>query len=325
MKKLKLPFLVILLSMLFLSGCDSALIASKGAVGKQQFDLIVFSTVLMLLVVVPVIVLTLYFAWRYRSGNTKSTYTPEWSHSTKLELVVWLIPVAIILILGYVTWVSTHDLDPAKPLAAKEDTLTVEVVSLDWKWLFIYPEQNIATINELVFPANKAIKFKITSHSVMNSFFIPRLGSQIYAMAGMETKLNLIADEPGRFKGISAGYSGEGFSDMKFTATAVESEQSFDKWVEKVKSKGQPLVSKSDLDAIYKPSVADPVQYFSTVTPNLFRDIILKFKPWMAAHEGVEEGQMARTKDHQKTMKNDHLAEKDTAVVSKPLKAVTQE
>ena len=154
----------------------------------------------MLIVVIPVIFMTLYFAWKYRESNTSATYTPNWSYSHRIEAVVWAVPIAIILVLGTITWKTTHELDPYKPLESSVKPITIEVVSLDWKWLFIYPDQHIATVNEIQFPANTPVNFKITSDTVMNVFFIPQLGSQIYAMAGMQTQVNLIADAPGTYR-----------------------------------------------------------------------------------------------------------------------------
>ena len=160
----------------------------------RQKNLIITALALMLIVVVPVILMTFWFAWRYRASNKAATYTPNWSHSNKIEAVVWGIPCIIILVLGIITWKTTHSLDPRAPLPSTVKPLEIEVVSLDWKWLFIYPEQGVAAVNELVFPANVPVHFKVTSGSVMNSFFIPQLGSQIYAMAGMRNQLNLIAN-----------------------------------------------------------------------------------------------------------------------------------
>ena len=218
-----------LIGTLLLSGCNMTLLNPKGQVGLDERNLIITATLLMLLVVVPVIVMTFLFAWKYRASNTNATYTPKWNHSTKIEIAVWAVPVLIIIALGYVTYKSTHALDPYKPLESDVKPVTIEVVALDWKWLFIYPEQGIATVNKIVFPAHTPINFKITSDAVMNSFFIPALGGQIYAMAGMQTKLHLIANENAEMDGISANYSGAGFTGMKFKAIATTQED-FDAW-----------------------------------------------------------------------------------------------
>ncbi len=260
-----------------LSGCDMALMNPKGQVGLEQRSLILTAIGLMLIVVIPVIVMTIAFAWKFRASNTKAKYTPNWSHSNKIEAVVWTVPIIIILILGTITWKTTHSLDPYKPLVSEAKPITVEVISLDWKWLFVYPELGIATVNELAFPTNVPVNFKITSDTVMNSFFIPRLGGQIYAMAGMQTKLHLIANEPGRYDGISGGYSGKGFSGMKFTAIATPSQQEFDQWVATVRASSKTLNSTEEFNALAKPSEFHPVEYFSSVQPELFENLIRKF------------------------------------------------
>jgi cytochrome o ubiquinol oxidase subunit II len=260
---------------LFLSGCKLDLLDPKGSVGLAEKALILNSTWAMLIVVVPVIFLTLLFAWRYRESNKSATYLPKWAHSTKIEVVIWLVPSLIILYLGMMTWTSTHALDPYKPLASDVKPINVEVVALDWKWLFIYPELGIASINQLEFPVGTPVNFRITSDSVMNSFFIPQLGGQIYAMAGMQTRLHLIADEAGDYAGMSANFSGEGFSDMKFRAIATTPE-AFASWVKTVKA------SQGELDgvnyaALAAPSEKHPVQYFSKVDANLFQKIVASY------------------------------------------------
>ena len=198
------------LSVALLAGCNTVVMNPSGDIASQQGRLIVVSTLLMLLVIVPVIALTIWFAWRYRKNNTAARYEPDWDHSTQLELVIWGAPLLIIIALGLLTWISTHTLDPYRPLSrldadrpipADTKTLTVEVVALDWKWLFIYPEQGIATVNELAAPVDVPIRFKITSSAIMNSFFIPALAGQIYAMPGMQTSLNAVINRPGEFEG----------------------------------------------------------------------------------------------------------------------------
>ncbi|UVJ44962.1 ubiquinol oxidase subunit II [Pseudomonas sp. LS1212] len=267
-----LPFL----GMLFLGGCNMTLLNPKGQVGMDERNLILIATGLMLLVVIPVIIMTIAFAWKYRASNKEATYTPDWSHSTKIEIAVWTIPVLIIIALGYFTYVSTHKLDPYRPLESDVKPVTIEVVAMDWKWLFIYPEQGIATVNKIVFPANTPVNFKITSDSVMNSFFIPALGGQIYAMAGMQTKLHLIANENGEFDGISANYSGAGFTGMKFKAYAT-SQADFEAWVSEVK-KAPKQLEKAEYDALAKPSENNPVELYSSVPANLFQTIIDKYE-----------------------------------------------
>jgi len=258
-----------------LSGCKAALLEPAGRVAADEKQLIITATLLMLIVVIPVILLTLYFAWKYRASNTEATYTPNWSYSHRIEAVVWGIPIAIIAVLGVLTWKTTHELDPYKPLESSVKPITIEVVSLDWKWLFIYPDQHIATVNEIQFPAGTPVNFKITSDTVMNVFFIPQLGSQIYAMAGMQTQVNLIADQPGVYDGLSTNFSGAGFPDMKFTATAG-TQAEFDAWVAKVKASGNRLGLDNYAD-LAKPSAKDPVKYFSSVEPVLFTAVLDKY------------------------------------------------
>lgn len=261
---------------LCLSGCAGGILDPKGQVGADEKSLIIVSTLLMLIVVIPVIALTLYFAWKYRASRDFEIYTPKWAHSVKIEAAVWTIPVLIIIVLGVITWQSTQALDPYKPLKDKGEHLTVEVVSLNWKWLFIYPEQGIATVNKLVFPANKPVKFKITSQSTMNSFFIPQLGSQIYSMAGMETQLHLIADEPGTFDGFSANYSGHGFTGMQFDAVATTTADEFEDWVNEVKEQGSSL-TQSAYRTLTEESENEPARYFSSVEDNLFHSIVMQY------------------------------------------------
>ncbi len=235
----------------------------------------------MLLVIVPVMALTVLFAWRYRKSNTEATYTPDWDHSTQLELVIWAAPLLIIIALGAVTWINTHTLDPYRslrrldathPVAADTKPLTVEVVALDWKWLFIYPEQGIAVVNELAAPANVPITFKITASSVMNSFFIPSLAGQIYAMPGMETQLHAVMNSPGDYDGFSANYSGAGFSDMRFKFHSM-SAADFEHWVQTVKAGGQALDREGYL-RLERPSEREPVRRYATVADGLYDAIL---------------------------------------------------
>ncbi len=264
-------------STVLLSGCNTALMDPKGAIGLEQRTLILTAIGLMLIVVIPVILMAFGFAWKYRASNTNAKYSPNWSHSNKIEAVVWTVPIIIIAILATITWKTTHELDPFKPIVSTEKQMTVEVVSLDWKWLFIYPEQGIATVNELVIPKDVPVQFKVTSNSVMNSFFIPQLGGQIYSMAGMQTQLHLIANEAGTYKGISSSYSGRGFSGMKFNAIATPTRADFDAWVAKVKQAPNQLATTDDFNKLAADSIDNPVEYFSTVKPDLFKEIIGKF------------------------------------------------
>jgi len=279
MTKKRYPRLLGLLPLcgtLLLGGCNWTLLDPVGQVGIEERNLIITATLLMLLVVVPVILMTLIFAWKYRASNKNATYAPKWSHSTKIEVVIWTVPILIIIALGVITYKSTHALDPYRPLESDVKPVTIEVVALDWKWVFIYPEQGIATVNKIVFPANTPVNFRITSDSVMNSFFIPGLGGQIYAMAGMTTKLHLIANKNAEMDGISANYSGAGFTGMKFKAIAT-SEEDFNAWVAEVKASPKQL-DNAEYAALEKPSENNPVELYSTVTPNLFQLIIDKYE-----------------------------------------------
>jgi cytochrome o ubiquinol oxidase subunit 2 len=253
----------------------------SGDIASQQGRLIVISTVLMLLIIVPVIVLTLLFAWRYRKGNTSAPYEPEWDHSTRLELVIWGAPLLIIIALGLLTWITTHTLDPYRPLSRLDaqrpvpptvKPLTVEVVALDWKWLFIYPEQGIATVNELAAPVDVPIQFKITASNVMNSFYIPALAGQIYAMPSMETKLHAVINKAGEYEGFSANYSGAGFSHMRFKFHGLD-QQGFDAWVKKAKAESGGL-KRADYLQLAKPSEREPARLFGSVEPGLFHAIV---------------------------------------------------
>jgi cytochrome o ubiquinol oxidase subunit 2 len=264
-----------------LSGCGTLLMNPSGDVAAQQGRLIVVSTVLMLLIIVPVIALTVLFAWRYRQSNRAATYTPDWDHSTVLELVIWAAPLLIIIALGAVTWINTHTLDPYRPLhrlgagrsvPAGTEPLEVEVVALDWKWLFIYPKEGIATVNELAAPVDVPIHFKITASTVMNSFFIPALAGQIYAMPGMETKLHAVINEPGVFDGFSANYSGAGFSGMRFKFHGL-TPADFERWVQRVRAGGGSLGREAYL-ALEKPSEREPVRRYGRVAPDLYPAIL---------------------------------------------------
>lgn len=258
---------------LLLSGCQWAVLDPKGPIGMQERSIILTATVLMLLVVVPVIALILIFAWRYRASNEKAEYRPNWSHSNRIEAVVWLIPCIIIATLGVITWRTSHSLDPYRPLDSKVRPIRIDAVALDWKWLFIYPDQKVATVNEVAFPANVPVEFHITSATVMNAFFIPQLGSQIYAMAGMQTQVHLLASEPGTYQGLSSNYSGDGFSGMTFKAIAVPSQQGFDAWLAKVRGSRQTLGATA-YEQLAKPTENNPVAYYAQVQPNLFADIV---------------------------------------------------
>ncbi|WP_183727215.1 ubiquinol oxidase subunit II [Rhizobium sp. BK275] len=282
MQKLpKFSRLLLVLPLFFLAGCNLVVMSPSGDIAIQQRDLIIVSTVLMLLIIIPVIFLTLLFAWRYRRSNTAASYAPEWHHSTRLEIVIWAAPLAIIIALGAVTWISTHKLDPYRPLdridadrAIPADTkpLTVEVVALDWKWLFFYPDLGIATVNELAAPVDVPISFKITASSVMNSFFIPALAGQVYAMPGMQTRLHAVINKEGEYEGFSANYSGAGFSNMRFKFHGLN-QQGFDAWVAQVKQRGTMLNRDAYLK-LEKPSEKEPVRYYAGADADLYDAIL---------------------------------------------------
>jgi cytochrome o ubiquinol oxidase subunit 2 len=275
MKTLKSNRLLRLVSLgaaALLGGCDMVVLDPKGQIGEGERSIIVTATLLMLIIVVPVIAMILSFAWKYRASNTRARYMPDWEHSNTIAAVITLVPCAIVLCLGIITWRTSHELDPYQPLASGVEPISIDVVALDWKWLFTYPDLHIATVNEIAFPTNVPVKFRITSASVMNSFFIPQLGGQIYAMAGMQTQLSLIAGQTGTYDGMSANFSGGGFSDMKFKAVAL-SEQEFEAWVAKVKQSSKRLTS-DVYSVLATPSEKNPVEYFSFVDPELFQDIL---------------------------------------------------
>lgn len=278
---IKRPGSWLLLFAALLTGCKLTVMSPSGDVAVQQANLIVVSTLLMLLIIVPVIILTLLFAWRYRASNKEATYTPDWDHSTKIELMVWAGPIVIIIALATLTWITTHALDPFRPLdridasrpvPADVKPLEVQVVALDWKWLFIYPEQGIATVNELAAPVDRPIRFVMTASSNMNSFYIPALAGMIYAMPGMQSQLHAVINKPGDYEGFSAQYSGAGFSNMRFVFHGL-SDQDFEQWLAKAKQAGGEL-NRSAYLALEKPSVRNPVQYFAAVDPKLY-DVVL--------------------------------------------------
>ena len=264
-----------------LAGCSMVVLQPSGDVAAQQGQLVVWSTLLMLLIIVPVIVLTLLFAWRYRASNTSAPYTPEWDHSVQLELVIWAAPLLIIIALGALTWIGTHTLDPyrslrridaATPVSDQAEPLDIQVVALDWKWLFIYPKEGIAVVNEVAAPVDVPIRFKITSSSVMNAFFIPALAGMIYAMPSMESTLHAVINQPGQFEGFSANYSGAGFSDMRFRFLGLSTTE-FNRWIEQAKASTGELSRAAYVD-LARPSERSPVRRYRAVEGNLFDAIV---------------------------------------------------
>ncbi len=277
----RLRGLLLLPSALMLGGCNLVLLNPAGDVARQQSDLMIASVIIMSLIIVPVLIAIGVIAWRYRATNKDADYDADWDHSTKFELVVWAAPLLIIIALGAMTWIGTHQLDPYReltridashPVTADTQPLEVEVVSLNWKWLFFYPKYGIATVNELAAPVNEPIHFKLTSTTMMNSFFIPSLAGQVYTMPGMQTVLHGVINKPGDFDGFSANYSGHGFTDMRFRFHGM-SRQDFSQWVEKVRASGGDLDIKS-FDQLNKPSRAEPVHYYAHFDSDLYHRIL---------------------------------------------------
>jgi cytochrome o ubiquinol oxidase subunit 2 len=255
------------------TGCaTSGVLDPHGPVGGAERTILFNATVIMLAVIVPVILATGLFAWWFRTGNRKARRRPEWSYAGRIEFVVWAIPTLVVLFLGGIGWISSHSLDPRARLHGASPPLEVEVVSLDWKWLFIYPSLRIASVNRLVAPVGTPLHFRLTSAGVMNSFFIPQLGSQIYTMAGMATELNLQADDRGTFAGISAQFSGDGFSDMRFELAAV-SPQAFAQWIDETRGAGGSL-GPEEYAELARPSRKNAPRTFAAVSPHLFEAIL---------------------------------------------------
>ena len=260
-----------------LGGCQEGVLDPKGPISAAERLILFNSLGIMLAIVIPTILATLGVAYWYRSSNRRARYMPDFVYSGRLELLVWSIPAMTVLLVGGVAWVGAHDLDPHKPITSAVKPVTVQVVSLDWKWLFIYPEQGIATVNQLTIPAGTPINLELTSSGVMNSFFVPQLGSQIYTMAGMTTRLQLQADHPGAYRGLSAQYSGEGFADMRFAVDAVPAEN-FAQWVDAARSAG-PVLDAPAYAELAKPSSAVPPFTYRFVTPILLDSVLSSGMP----------------------------------------------
>ena len=262
---------------LALTACRPAILDPQGSVGQAEKMILIDSMAIMLAIVIPTIVVTFLFAWWYRASNKKARYLPDWAYSGRVELVVWGIPALVVMLLGGVTWIGSHDLDPAKPLPSNSPPLEVQVVSLDWKWLFIYPDQRVASVNRLVIPAGAPVHFLLTSASVMNSFFVPQLGSMIYTMNGMTSELNLQADMPGAFRGLSSHYSGDGFSDMHFEVLAV-SDDKFGEWIDAARKDGPTLDAESYAALAQQNVVPRPLTY-RAVDGDIFQQIVSQKLP----------------------------------------------
>jgi cytochrome o ubiquinol oxidase subunit 2 len=278
MKRISARLLGILIPLCgLLSGCERGVLDPAGPIGSSERTILLDSVAIMLAIVVPTILCTLAVAWWYRASNARATYAPHWAESGRLELLVWSIPALVVLFLGSIAWISSHELDPAKPLPSKVKPLEVEVVALDWKWLFIYPDQHIASINRLVAPVGTPVHFRLTASSVFNVFFVPQLGSEIYAMNGMATELYLAADRAGTFLGVAAHFNGDGFSDMTFDTQAMSAED-FSRWVESVQADGPTLNETAYRALLPQTSHVAPYTYRS-VTPGLFDEIVSQHLP----------------------------------------------
>jgi cytochrome o ubiquinol oxidase subunit 2 len=260
-----------------LTACEPAVLDPQGVIGIAEKTILIDSLAIMLAIVVPTIAATLAFAWWFRASNARARYLPDWEYSGRIELIVWSIPLLVIMLLGGVAWIGSHDLDPAKPLESKTPPLEIQGVSLDWKWLFVYPKEGVAAVNQLVIPAGVPVHFSLTSASVMNAFFVAQLGSMIYTMNGMTTQLNLQADAPGTFHGISSHYSGDGFSDMHFDVRAVPPEQ-FAAWIEETRNTG-PTLDAASYEALAKQSMNTAPFTFRAVDPGLFHEIVTQKLP----------------------------------------------
>ncbi|HJP98864.1 MAG TPA: ubiquinol oxidase subunit II [Rhodanobacteraceae bacterium] len=272
---------LLLIPLLLLGGCNLVLLDPSGDVAHRQSDIMIITTIIIALIIVPVLVAIGVVAWRYRASNKQARFDPYWDHSPQLELVVWAVPLLIIIAVGAVSWIGTHQLDPyrsldriapGKPVAADVKPLEVDVVSLRWKWLFLYPQYGIATVNELAAPVNRPIRFKLTADTMMDSFFVPALAGQIYTMPGMQTILHGVINKPGVYRGFSANFSGSGFTDMRFKFHGL-STQDFDRWVAKARAAGGDL----DLAAYNKlrqPSRAAPVHYYAKFDANLYDRVL---------------------------------------------------
>jgi cytochrome o ubiquinol oxidase subunit 2 len=256
---------------MLMASCNEGVLDPHGPVGKAERIILYDSTAIMLAVVIPVIVLTLVFAWWFRARNSRARYRPDWEYSGRIEMIIWSIPALVILFLGGIAWTGSHDLDPPAPLEESKAALDIEVISLDWRWLFIYPREGIASLNRLAVPAGVPLRFRLTSTTVMNSFFVPQLGSQIYSMPNMVTRLNLEADQPGTFEGLSAQFSGDGFSDMRFDLVAMEP-KAFEDWVSTTKTQGGVLDA-STFAELAKPAKAEGAQTYAQVSGGLFDTI----------------------------------------------------
>jgi cytochrome o ubiquinol oxidase subunit 2 len=267
-----LVWATVVMSALALGGCTEGVLDPKGPIAIAERQILLNALGIMLAIVIPTILATLGVAAWFRASNKRARYLPDFEYSGRLEVLVWAIPAMTVILVGGVAWVGAHDLDPRKPMASTTKPINVQVVSLDWKWLFIYRDEGIATVNQLTIPVGTPVNFALTSSGVMNSFFVPQLGSQIYTMAGMVTRLELQADHPGTYRGLSAQYSGSGFADMRFSVDAVPAEE-FARWVDAARSAG-PVLDAQAYAELAKPSSAVAPFTYRAVAPDLFDGIV---------------------------------------------------
>jgi cytochrome o ubiquinol oxidase subunit II len=264
---------------LFIGGCNRGVLDPAGPIGAQEKQLLINSTAIMLAIIIPTMIATVAFAWWFRAGNKKAEYRPDWEYSGAIEMVVWAIPALTVMLLGGIAWIGSHDLEPSTPLKSDVKPLKVDVVSLDWKWLFIYPDQGIATVNQLVVPAGVPVSYRLTSATVWNSFFVPQLGSMIYTMPRMTTRLNLKADRPGIYDGISSHFSGDGFSGMGFKVRAVPADE-FAAWAQGAHGSALKLDGAGYAELSRPSSYVKPMTY-GAVAPGLFDAIVANRAPML--------------------------------------------
>jgi cytochrome o ubiquinol oxidase subunit II len=262
---------------LAMTGCNRGILDPVGPIGAQEKQLLINSTAIMLAIVIPTMVATVAVAWWFRRGNRRAEYRPDWEYSGAIEMVVWSIPALTILLLGGITWIGSHDLEPSRPLKSSVPALKIDVVSLDWKWLFIYPDQGVATVNQLVVPAGTPVSFRLTSATVWNSFFVPQMGTMIYTMPRMTTRLNLQANRQGVYDGLSSHFSGDGFSGMQFKVQAVPPQQ-FAAWAQGAHGQGRALDGTSYAELSKPSSYVKPMTY-GAVAPGLFDAIVANRAP----------------------------------------------
>jgi len=262
---------------LLASACNRGVLDPVGPVAAQEKQLLINSTAIMLAIIIPTMIATVTFAWWFRRGNSKAEYRPDWEYSGAIELVVWAIPLLTIMLLGGIAWIGSHDLEPSRPLKSDKPAVRVDVVSLDWKWLFIYPDQGVATVNRLVVPAGTPVSFRLTSATVWNTFWVPQMGSMIYTMPRMTTRLNLQADRQGSFTGVSGHFSGDGFPGMQFQVEALPPDR-FATWAQGARGQG-PALDGAGFAQLSRPSSYVKPMTYGAVVPGLYDAIVANRAP----------------------------------------------